>query len=1195
MTRRLSAALPGLTLMLAAWPLAASAQTAITPDVGLGVGFGTSAVQAGRVTTIDGGALLGGNLFHSFRDFSLGAGDTAQWTRAGGGAGDVRNVINRVTGGQVSRISGTLDSTALPNASFYFINPAGVVFGAGARVNVPAAAYFSTASELRMAGGASFAVAAPNGSTLSMAAPETFGFVGGAGAIVMDGLNEQFTTNTTTLSFTASDIDIRGTSLQLRGMDLVAVGRGAGAVRLADPMATAARGTVALTNSQLVLMARGPSSVLRLRAGEARFDAGAIASDTESPTRAADVFVQADRLRLLNASRIGSTIRSAAGGGDVDIRAGDITTDGALFYSAAFADGRGGRMRISGDTMNLLNATISATASGAGAAGDVQVAATRSLYGENVVIQSQVLGSGGGGNVAISAPMLEFVNGIAYTGGTLDGAPGDVTMTGDIISLSGGFFGSAPGATSNSGDLTIVANTRFEAFSALFGSSTSADGAAGVISIRSPQLYFEDGSLNVASCGDGGVGSILLQGGSLVMDSVQVRADATGLSGGAQRGAIQFRMTGDVSITGGFISSAAQNGASGGTVSIEGRNVSIDDIFLESDTFGLGEAGQVSLKATNAMLVRNSKVSSNTSGEGNAGGVVVEGRTITVQTGADIASDSDGLGNAGAVIIRGGAITVEDTSTITSQVEGGYGNAGRVTIESDSLTLSDSFITSDTKGFGDAGEVNVRTGALKLLGNGRGFTSISSDTYADGNAGNVTIEAKSIDLREGGIISSNVWVSGSYGNAGSVTIKTGTMTVYDGSFVATDTRGFGAAGPVTITADDLLVEGVVGNESAYISSDTLGDGAAGPVTINAGKLVVKEAAFISSDTYSGGDAGDVTIKARTVSVDNAAIASQARNGSIGRAGSVNITASESLSATGEARISTSSFGDGDAGAVKISTGILTVDDAEISSAADADATGGSGQLTIAADRVSLANGGVITTLSNNQRNAGMIQITAGSISIDGDGAEIVSENQAGNIALGNPRGQRGDAGAISLKAENIRIANGGSVSTNSFAGAAGEIAIAMSPDGFLVLEGADKPGVIQTSSGPGTGGRIRISNPRAIIYNGGSLLALGQARGANVVLESRYVIKSTDRVNLVDVAGEFRQVTGAYDVSSGTITRDLSVLDASKVLRGQCPAARSAGVVSRLITRPVGPFAREPAFEPLAPIGAPRPGGGACN
>jgi hypothetical protein len=126
---------------------------------------------------------------------------------------------------------------------------------------------------------------------------------------------------------------------------------------------------------------------------------------------------------------------------------------------------------------------------------------------------------------------------------------------------------------------------------------------------------------------------------------------------------------------------------------------------------------------------------------------------------------------------------------------------------------------------------------------------------------------------------------------------------------------------------------------------------------------------------------------------------------------------------------------------------------------------------------------------------------------------------------------------------------------------------------------ADAPGTIQTSSGVGTGGRITIASPLAIASNGGSILALGQQRGANVAIRAKYFINSSDRLNTVAVDGEFHLVAGLYDVSAGTVSRDLSVLDASKVLRGQCPVARATGQVSQLVTRQVGPYILEPSFD----------------
>ncbi|MBL8402138.1 filamentous hemagglutinin N-terminal domain-containing protein, partial [Accumulibacter sp.] len=93
------------------------------------------------------GQRAGGNVFHSFSKFSVGSGDGAVFTING----PASNVISRVTGGQLSTINGLLkldpgSTGSAPN--FFFINPAGVTFGAGAVVDVPAALHVSTANYL---------------------------------------------------------------------------------------------------------------------------------------------------------------------------------------------------------------------------------------------------------------------------------------------------------------------------------------------------------------------------------------------------------------------------------------------------------------------------------------------------------------------------------------------------------------------------------------------------------------------------------------------------------------------------------------------------------------------------------------------------------------------------------------------------------------------------------------------------------------------------------------------------------------------------------------------------------------------------------------------------------------------------------------------------------------------------------------
>jgi filamentous hemagglutinin family protein len=121
------------------------------------------------------GTTKGSNLFHSFKTFNINSGESATFTSLPNF--NFKNVISRVTGGEISKINGLLKSE-IPNANFYFINPAGVTFGAGAQVDVPAAFHVSTADQFKFTDGSFYSATNPNASSLTVAAPEQFGFIG---------------------------------------------------------------------------------------------------------------------------------------------------------------------------------------------------------------------------------------------------------------------------------------------------------------------------------------------------------------------------------------------------------------------------------------------------------------------------------------------------------------------------------------------------------------------------------------------------------------------------------------------------------------------------------------------------------------------------------------------------------------------------------------------------------------------------------------------------------------------------------------------------------------------------------------------------------------------------------------------------------------------------------------------------------
>ena len=1160
-------------LALAAPVLARGQATSIAPDVGSPAAVGTVATRNGSVISIDGGAVAGANLFHSFSQFSLGAGDTAQWVRGQGGAGVIRNVINRVTGGQPSQIAGAIDSTAFANASFFFINPAGIVFTAGAQVNVPGAAYFSTANEVRFEGGGRFAVATPSGSTLSVAAPAGFGFVGGQGEVSVSGAGPGFMLAGSSLSLSGSDVEISGSRIAAQGLDLLAVGGGAGDMTLAAPLAAAPNaesGAISIRSSQLLVAPGVAAGPLRIRGGGVTLDGATLVSDTTGPARGGDIQISADRLLLTHSPVVAASAHGAGDGGGIVITARSVEGDSGLLSSLTQGAGAGGRISLLAGSLDLSQVTLGSNGTSTGTGGAISIAAT-TLQFDTVNVVANALGSGQGGAIAISAAQTDIGAGVIFTSAAGTGRPGDVALQGSRISINGASLGSAPGFNAGAGSLSITADASLDVTGGILSAVAYGDFTSGTIAISSPKIHFDGAFLDSQSIGAGAVGVIDIRGQSIIFDKSRVNAVARG-DVGTKLGLVQIKASSDLLINLSQIDSSAEGRAQGGAIALQGGRITLDASQVAADSNGQGRGGRIDVTA-DTLRVTNSQLTSKSVVAGDAGDVSLQAATISLETGSLVSSETDSLeGDAGSVAIRGGKLTLED-SQVTSSAAGGFGRAGTVSVNVESLSLTDATISSDALSLGDGGDIDIHVaGTLDLLGNRRPFTSISSNTFSEGAAGAVSITAGVLNVRDQAFVSSQTQGNG---NAGKVSVTAGALRLTNGGSVQTDSLGNGVAGDVAIKADTLTVDGS-GDDRAptFISSDSLGDGAAGRVVIDAVALSVLHDGFISSDTFVGGNAGDLTITAKTLTLqDNAAIVSQAFPGSGGNAGRISIAAGD-VAVRDRSLISTSSFGDGMAGAVIIAAkGNLTLDGSRISSSAETGARGASGTLSITAGELSVVNQGVIATVSNSTPRAGQIDIAARAITIDGKGAAISSENQAGDAALGNVAGERGDAGGVNLAAERITISNGAKLSTNSFAGAAGEIGIAISPSGILVLEGAKAPGSIETSSGAGTGGRISIAAPRAVISNGGSILALGELRGANVVIQSRYFISSTDRANTVDVAGEFKLVTGAYDVSSGTVSRDLSVLDASKVLRGQCPAARSTGQVSQLISRPVGPYA----------------------
>ncbi len=83
------------------------------------------------------------NLFHSFHQFGLKTGETANFIASP----TIQNILGRVVGGNASVINGSIQITG-SNANLFLINPMGIIFGNNASLNLPASFTATTANKI---------------------------------------------------------------------------------------------------------------------------------------------------------------------------------------------------------------------------------------------------------------------------------------------------------------------------------------------------------------------------------------------------------------------------------------------------------------------------------------------------------------------------------------------------------------------------------------------------------------------------------------------------------------------------------------------------------------------------------------------------------------------------------------------------------------------------------------------------------------------------------------------------------------------------------------------------------------------------------------------------------------------------------------------------------------------------------------
>ncbi len=163
---------------------------------------------------IDEGNRAGDNLFHSFEQFSVPNSSEAFFNNPN----DIVNIFSRVTGGNISNIDGLIRANG--EANLFLINPAGIIFGEGAALDLGGSFFSSTAESIIFSDDLEFlATDGDNPPLLTINMPIGFNFGNNSGDIAVNDSNLQVN-NGETLALLGGNVTITGGQIIAPGANI---------------------------------------------------------------------------------------------------------------------------------------------------------------------------------------------------------------------------------------------------------------------------------------------------------------------------------------------------------------------------------------------------------------------------------------------------------------------------------------------------------------------------------------------------------------------------------------------------------------------------------------------------------------------------------------------------------------------------------------------------------------------------------------------------------------------------------------------------------------------------------------------------------------------------------------------------------------------------------------------------------------
>ncbi|MGF1481623.1 MAG: filamentous hemagglutinin N-terminal domain-containing protein [Cyanophyceae cyanobacterium] len=673
-------------------------------------------------------------------------------------------------------------------------------------------------------------------------------------------------------------------------------------------------------------------------------------------------------------------------GGSIVISAGSLEILGGSFLLAGIGSDLGASQVRSGNI-------------------DIQTTETVTLTDQSIIANVLEPGAlGKGGNINISTGSLSVFDGARLVSNTVgQGNAGSIAINAsESVAIEGRGEELISGVLSIAGDEAV--------------------GNAGSVTITTDVFSVTDGAgLDASTYGQGNAGSVFINASESVAIEGRNEEIFSGILGDVAEGAE----------------------GNGGNITINTGSLSVTHSGLSTSTYGRGNAGSISINASDVVLdngVAFSNVSSQATGNG--GSIDVNTGALSVTNNAQLSASTFGRGNTGNITINASESITLNNGVVAGFVStGAEGNGGSIEITTGSLTIADgATIGVNTAGRGDAGSISIHAReSVAIEGSSEVDTTLFDGLPGEGDGGRTRITTGSSEGSNGEAVSAVFGgvLSGAEGDGGKIEITTQVLSIADGAGLAARTFGRGDAGSITINAS----ESVTVNDGRIFNGtepqNPSDDGNAGDISITTSSLRMTNGAVLDASTFGRGNAGDITIDA------SESVVIEGKNEEIG---------STLLSVVGEkAR--------GNGGEIKITTDSLAIANEALLSSGTL-GSGNAGSIIITANFLSLTNGAQINSRSLGSSNSGEIGIQVlGTLQAE-DGEISTSSTQA-------------TGGAIDITAGDIRLRGDSDILTEVASGAGGGGDITLTANSIVLFDDSD----VLAFARDGQGGDIRLDTP----------------------------------------------------------------------------------------------------------------------